>query len=154
MKIEIDQRRLDEAYREALLAFKQKEVPVGAILIKDEKLLAVSHNAGVNLNDNLAHAELLAIRKAQNEFGSEIIKGSALYVTLEPCLMCLGAMLNAGVSKVFFGALDPTEGAFSHFGVSLTLPEIEVHYLDDLKCSEIMSTFFQEIRNVRPLKKV
>ena len=61
--------------------------------------------------------------------------------------MCLGAIINAGINKIYFGAFDKTEGAFTHFGVSLTIPEVEVHYLENKDCSKIMSSFFEKVRN-------
>ena len=80
------------------------------------------------------------------EKGLDLSKAS-LYISLEPCLMCLGAIINAGINKIYFGAFDKTEGAFTHFGVSLTIHEVEVHYLENKDCSKIMSSFFEKVRN-------
>lgn len=133
---------LNIAYEEAKNAYQEREVPVGAVLLIDEKVALSTHNSSVADNSLLKHAELKLFEEAK---GIDLF-GSTVVVTLEPCLMCLGAMINAGIKKVYFGAFDSNEGAFTHYGISLTIKEIEVHYLEDKRCSEIMTKFFKYIR--------
>lgn len=133
---------LNLAYEEACKAYREKEVPVGAILLSNNKVVKSSHNTSVADNSLLKHAELNLLEEAKDIN----LVGTTVVVTLEPCLMCLGAMINAGVRKVYFGALDTNEGAFTHYGVSLTIKELEVHYIEDKRCSEILTKFFKDIR--------
>lgn len=145
MNNSFDKRLIRQAFEESKKAFENNDVPVGAILVIDNKIVCSSHNKCIAKSNKLYHAELLVINEAI-EKGLDLSNAS-LYISLEPCLMCLGAIINAGISKIYFGALDKTEGAFTHFGVSLTIPEVEVHYLENKNCSKIMSSFFEKIRN-------
>ncbi|MFN7964606.1 MAG: tRNA adenosine(34) deaminase TadA [Acidobacteriota bacterium] len=101
------QRALDEARRAAL----EDEVPVGAVVVQADRLLAVAHNRTLTANDPTAHAEIEAIRQAAINIGAARLPGTVLYVTLEPCLMCLGAAVHARIGRVVFGASDPKVGA-------------------------------------------
>lgn len=130
---------------EAKKAFDMNEVPVGAILVLEDKVVCRSFNNCVAEKCKINHAELLVIKEAIDK-QIDLTK-TTLYISLEPCLMCLGAIINSGISKIYFGALDKNEGAFTHYGVSLTIPEVEVHFLENKKCSEIMTSFFKKIRN-------
>ena len=100
------------ALLEAEKAFSQGEVPVGAVLAdRDGRIVAAAHNRPVALEDPTAHAEILAMRKAANALHNYRLPGSILVVTIEPCLMCMGAALNARIATVVFGAHDPKAGA-------------------------------------------
>jgi tRNA(adenine34) deaminase len=98
---------LDLAHR----AGEEGEVPVGAVLVKDGRLLGEGWNRVIKLNDPSAHAEILAMREAGERLGNYRLPGCSLYVTLEPCAMCAGAMLHARLEHVYFGAADPKTGA-------------------------------------------
>lgn len=145
MNNSFDKDLIKQTLVESKKAFDNNDVPVGAILVIDNKIVCRSHNKCVANNSKLYHAEILVINEAI-EKGLDLSKAS-LYISLEPCLMCLGAIINAGINKIYFGAFDKTEGAFTHFGVSLTIPEVEVHYLENKDCSKIMSSFFEKVRN-------
>lgn len=145
MNNSFDKDLIKQTLVESKKAFDNNDVPVGAILVIDNKIVCRSHNKCVANNNKLYHAEILAINEAI-EKGLDLSKAS-LYISIEPCLMCLGAIINAGINKIYFGAFDKTEGAFTHFGVSLTIHEVEVHYLENKDCSKIMSSFFEKVRN-------
>ncbi len=99
------------ALSEARKAIKEGEVPVGAILVKDKRVLARDHNRTIHLNDPSAHAEILLLRKAGEKLKNCRLPGATLYVTLEPCLMCAGAMIQARIAHLVYGAPDPKAGA-------------------------------------------
>ena len=101
------ERALDEAAR----AIDCGEVPIGAVLVQDGRLLAAAHNRPIGLHDPTAHAEILALRAAATAAGAYRLPGTTLYATIEPCAMCLGAALHARVARVVFGAGDPKGGA-------------------------------------------
>ena len=98
------------AIEQAKLAEKIGEVPVGAVLVQDNQLIASAHNQPISNNDPTAHAEIQLLRKAGKELNNYRLPNTTLYVTLEPCTMCLGAMIHARVSKVVFGAFDEKTG--------------------------------------------
>ncbi|MEO6387314.1 MAG: nucleoside deaminase [Croceibacterium sp.] len=95
-------------------AVRLGEVPVGAVVVKDGAIVAEAHNAPRTLADPTAHAEMLAIRKAAAALGSERLEGCELWVTLEPCAMCAGAIAHARIARVYYGAPDPKGGAVEH----------------------------------------
>jgi tRNA(adenine34) deaminase len=90
------------------------EVPVGAVVVKDGAIIAEAHNAPRELADPTAHAEILALRRAAEKLGSERLEGCELWVTLEPCAMCAGAIVHARVARLYYGARDPKGGAVEH----------------------------------------
>jgi tRNA(adenine34) deaminase len=90
------------------------EVPVGAVVVKDGAIIAEAHNAPRELADPTAHAEILALRRAAEKLGSERLEGCELWVTLEPCAMCAGAIVHARVARLYYGASDPKGGAVEH----------------------------------------
>ena len=99
------------ALEEAKKAFDEGEVPVGALIVKDHIILAQSHNYRETLNDSTAHAEMLAIREASRASGSWRLNDATIYVTMEPCPMCAGAMVQARIKRLVYGAKDPKAGA-------------------------------------------
>ena len=98
------------AINEAKLAMDENEIPVGAVLVKNNTLIAQSHNQSINKNDPTAHAEIEILRKAGAQLKNYRLTGSTLYVTLEPCAMCFGAMIHARIERIVFGAYDPKTG--------------------------------------------
>lgn len=98
---------LEQAKKAALLG----EVPIGAVIVKDNKIIASAHNLCEAQNDPTAHAEILCIKKAAEVLGDFRLTGAELYVTLEPCAMCAGAAINARIKEIIFGAFDPVKGA-------------------------------------------
>ena len=106
----------DEAWmKEALLlarrAASEEEVPIGAVIVRDSKIIGRGWNRNIALSDPSAHAEIMAMRDAGNTLGNHRLPGCSLYVTLEPCPMCAGALVHARVSRLVFGAYDPKSGA-------------------------------------------
>lgn len=106
-----DERFMREALAEARKAFEKDEVPVGAVVVKDGLVIGRGHNLRETLNDPTAHAEMVALREAARRIGSWRLEGTTVYVTLEPCPMCAGALVLARVERLVFGAYDPKAGA-------------------------------------------
>jgi tRNA(adenine34) deaminase len=98
----------------ARIAAAAGEVPVGAVVVRGEEIVGEAHNSPRELSDPTAHAELLAIRRAAAKLGSERLAGCDLYVTLEPCAMCAGAIAHARIARLYYGAADPKGGAVEH----------------------------------------
>ena len=107
---------MGHAIRRARAASRRGEIPVGAVVVRDGRLMAGGGNRSIVARDPTAHAEIVALRRAGRRAGNHRLTGSTLYVTLEPCLMCLGAMVHARISSLVFGASDPKVGAISSFG--------------------------------------
>ena len=145
----------DEFYMRQALAEAQKslergEVPVGAVLVSGKKILSRAHNEPIVKNDPTAHAEIIAIRQACSERKNYRIPDCELYVTLEPCAMCLGAAVQARIMRIVFGALDPKGGAVKsimkfQFGKTNHRIEIKGGVLAE-ECSNIIKAFFKEKR--------
>ena len=105
-----DEKWMQIALNEANLAMNENEIPVGAVLVKNDKLIARSHNQPIKNNDPTAHAEIQLLRKAGEQQKNYRLIGSTIYVTLEPCTMCFGAMVHARIERIVFGASDPKTG--------------------------------------------
>lgn len=139
------------ALEEAHEAYRRGEVPVGAVLVREGNILARAHNSPIVKNDPSAHAEILVLRQAAAKIGNYRLNGTELYVTLEPCIMCAGAMVHARVERVIFGARDPKFG-----GVFSLYPMLDDKRLNHQvkitegilgqECGEIISRFFKEKR--------
>mgnify|MGYP006165067495 FL=1 len=106
----IDEKWMQIAISEASVAKNEGEIPVGAVLIHNNKLIAKAHNQPILNHDPTAHAEVIALRKAGKKLNNYRLAGSTLYVTLEPCVMCLGAIMHARIDRIVFGASDPKTG--------------------------------------------
>ncbi len=147
-----------EALAEAALAAEAGEVPVGAVIVKDGKILARAHNLVETDRRSSAHAEMLAIRQAEEALGAKWLNGCDLYVTLEPCAMCAGAMVLARLRGVYIGAMDPKNGACgSVFNVAHCERlnhrlEMETGILGE-ECGAILTEFFRGMRSARALKR-
>lgn len=140
-----DEYFMKKALQEAEMAFEQGEIPVGAIIVIDNKVIARSHNLTEMLNDVTAHAEMQAITSAANYIGGKYLKGCTLYVTLEPCQMCAGALYWSQISKIVFGARDEQRG-FMTLGTQLH-PKTEVKFgVLAKESSELMIRFFTKRR--------
>ena len=111
MELELAERWMREALAEARKATLEGEVPVGAVLLLNEKIVGRGHNSPIRLHDPTAHAEILALRQAGTRVKNYRLPGSILVVTIEPCIMCVGAMIHARVEEVIYGAPDPKAGA-------------------------------------------
>lgn len=137
---------MKKALEEAIKAFDKEEIPVGAIIVIDNKIIARSHNLTELLNDVTAHAEMQAITSAANFIGGKYLKGCTLYVTLEPCQMCAGALYWSQISKIVFGASDEHRG-FLSLGTKLHPKTVVVKNVLAEECSDIMKLFFSTKRN-------
>lgn len=133
---------MDMAIKEARKALSKGEIPVGAVLVADNKIIAKSHNHTQILNDVTAHAEILAITSASEHFQAKYLNEATLYVTLEPCPMCAGALKWAQLGKLVYGAEDPKNG-FMQFGKAMLHPRTKVAFgIKNEVCSKMMSDFF------------
>ncbi len=142
---------MKEAIKEAKKAELLDEVPIGCVIVKDDKIIARGHNQRETKQSPIGHAEIVAITKASKKLNSWRLEGCDIYVTLEPCIMCSGAIIQSRINKVYFGASDPKGGAF---GSSLNVldakninhhPEIISGVLKE-ECSQIITNYFRAKR--------
>ncbi|MBF2707000.1 nucleoside deaminase [Flavobacterium soyangense] len=140
-----DEYFMKKALQEAEMAFEKDEIPVGAIIVIDNKIIARGHNLTEMLNDVTAHAEMQAITAAANFLGGKYLIGCTLYVTLEPCQMCAGALYWSQISKIVFGASDEHRG-FEKMGTQLHPKTTVVRGVLADEASELMKRFFAEKR--------
>ena len=138
---------LDEARR----GREAGEVPIGAVVVKDGAVIAAAHNAPRGLSDPTAHAEILAIRAAAQALGNERLEGCELWVTLEPCAMCAGAISHARIARLYYAAPDPKGGAVEHgarvFAQPQCLHRPEVYTgMGEAEAAELLRGFFAERR--------
>ena len=129
------------------------EVPIGAVIVHDDKIIARGHNRREKKQSSLAHAEILAIEKACKKIGSWRLEDCVLYVTLEPCPMCAGAIINARIRRLVFGARDPKSGCFGSVSDFNALafnhkPQVVCGVRGE-ECAQILSAFFQKLRRGR-----
>jgi tRNA(adenine34) deaminase len=136
-----DEYFMKRALQEAELAFEKGEIPVGALIVIDNKIIARTHNLTELLNDVTAHAEMQAITSAANFLGGKYLTGCTLYVTLEPCQMCAGALYWSQISKIVFGASDENRG-FEKMGTQLHPKTTVVRGVLAEEASELMKRFF------------
>ncbi|WP_291118920.1 nucleoside deaminase [Flavobacterium sp. UBA6135] len=136
---------MKKALQEAEIAFEKGEVPVGAIIVVENKVIARTHNLTELLNDVTAHAEMQAITSAANFLGGKYLKDCTLYVTLEPCQMCAGALYWSQISKIVFGARDENRG-FMKMGTKLHPKTEVIQGILEQQCSELMLRFFASKR--------
>ncbi len=141
-----DEYFMREALREAQKAFDADEVPVGAVIVVNQKIIARAHNYTERLTDPTAHAEMQAFTAATNHFGAKYLDECTLYVTLEPCVMCAGASFWAQIGKIVFGAYDDKRG-FSVYNKNILHPKTTITggVLAD-ECSALLKDFFQKKR--------
>lgn len=148
-----DLKFMEKALSLARKAYTEGEVPVGAVVVKDGKIIARGYNRREGAKDGTAHAELIAIQKACKKLGGWRLIGCTLYVTLEPCIMCAGAIVNSRVERVVIGTHDPKAGAMGSI-TDVTLlpvnhkPEIEYGVMEK-ECSGLLKDFFRELRKKR-----
>lgn len=145
--MEENEKYMREALREARMAAAEDEVPIGAVVVCRGRIIGKGHNMTERLNDPTAHAEMIAITAATEAMGGKYLNDCALYVTVEPCPMCAGALAWAQIGKVVYGASDPKRG-FSLFSPSLMHPKTEVvEGVLSEECGEMVSEFFRKKRN-------
>lgn len=143
-----DEYFMKEALKEAHEAFEKDEVPVGAVICCNHRIIARAHNLTERLTDVTAHAEMQAFTSASNFLGSKYLDGCALYVTLEPCVMCAGAAYWTQISKIVFGAFDPKRG-FTLLSQNLLHPKTElVKGVMQNECGALLQEFFKKKREM------
>lgn len=141
-----DEYFMRQALVEAQSAFDRDEVPVGAVIVCNQRIIARSHNLTETLTDVTAHAEMQAITAAANILGGKYLKDCTLYVTLEPCPMCAGGLLWSQISKIVYGASDERKG-FSTYKPQILHPKTEiVSGIMEEECSVLLKEFFQKNR--------
>ena len=143
-----DEYYMQQALREAEKAFEQDEIPIGAVIVIHQKIVARAYNMTEQLNDSTAHAEILALTSAYNFFGSKYLPDATLYVTVEPCLMCTGAMYWSKLARVVWGADDEKTGHRR-----ITAPNFPFHPKTKIRtgvlqdeCAYLMKEFFKQKR--------
>jgi len=137
---------MNQALREARQAFEEGEIPIGAVVVCDKKIIAKDHNRVERLNDATAHAEMLAITAAENYLGSKYLSECTLYVTLEPCCMCAGGLFWTQLGKVVIGAADKERG-FTQFSKNIIHPKTEIiQGIKAKECEVLIKDFFKKIR--------
>lgn len=142
---------MSEALAQARAAAEAGEVPIGCVIVKDGRPLAAAHNAPRETHDPTAHAEILAIRAAAQTLGNERLDGCELWVTLEPCAMCAGAIVHARIAKVYYAAPDPKGGAVEHgarvFEQEQCLHRPEVYSgMGEAEAAKLLRGFFRDRR--------
>ncbi|MGN1310106.1 MAG: tRNA adenosine(34) deaminase TadA [Clostridia bacterium] len=139
-----------EALKEAKKAYEKEEIPVGAVIVKDGKIIAKAHNLREKKQSAIAHAEILAIEKANKKLNSWRLVDCDMYVTLEPCTMCMGAIISSRIKNLYIGALDSKTGACGSF---VDLSQYKFNHTVNIfkgilqdKCEYILKDFFKELR--------
>ncbi len=145
-----DEKFMRLAIKEAKRAYEIGEVPIGCVIVHEGKVIARGYNKREKLNSGLAHAEIIAIQKASKKLNSWRLEDCTLYVTVEPCIMCSGAIIQSRVPKVIYGALDPRFGMHKSM---MNIFDYKFNHTVDIKggileeeCSNLMKEFFKEIR--------
>ncbi len=136
---------MKKALQEAEMAFEKDEIPVGAVIVVNNTVIARTHNLTELLHDVTAHAEMQAITSAANFLGGKYLKGCTLYVTLEPCQMCAGALYWSQISKIVFGAKDEKRG-YMIMGTQIHPKTEVVSGVLEKECAALMTSFFQKKR--------
>ncbi len=135
---------MKQALRQAEMAYAEDEVPIGAIVVANSQIIGKGYNQVEKLNDPTAHAEMLAITAASSYLNSKFLNECELYVTVEPCVMCYGAIKNARINKVHIGCLEPKHG-FTNFVSSEGKIRVNQGIMEE-QCANLMKTFFESKR--------
>lgn len=139
---------INSAYKEALSAYADNEIPIGAVIVKDDEIIATGYNMREQLNDVSAHAEIIAMKRAAQITGSWKLAGCVMYVTIEPCLMCLAAISQSRIKTVYYGSkqLSQKKCGCSNFTGFDNL-NVELIQVPDMNiCDEVMTKFFKKLR--------
>lgn len=151
MRKKMQEKFMKEALKEAKKAYKKLEIPVGAVIVKDGKIIARGHNLKETKEDTTKHAEIIAIQKASKKLSAWRLIDCEMYVTLEPCAMCAGAIINSRIKKVYIGTMDEKTGAvgsvlnlFEDFTFNHKV-EVEKGILQE-ECKNMLKQFFKELR--------
>lgn len=154
----LDEKYMRMAIREAKKAYALDEVPIGCVIVQDNKVIARGYNRRNTDKNTLAHAEIAAIRKASKKTGDWRLEDCTMYVTLEPCQMCAGAIVQSRLGKVVIGSMNPKAGCAGSVINLLQMKEFN-HQVEQVmgvleeECSTMLSTFFQELREKKKASK-
>ena len=135
------------ALKEAMVAYDEEEIPVGAVIVHNNKVISKGHNQCQKLNDSTAHAEMIAITSAQNKIGSKYLNECEMYVTLEPCMMCSGAIHLSKIQKVVYGLDDKEKGYLRKSKEELNKKLVIVSNVLEAESREILESFFFKLRS-------
>lgn len=142
----MDSKWMELALSEAQKAFSKDEVPIGAVIIQDDKLIASTHNQTITQNDACAHAEVLCIQQACKALDNHRLTNCQLYITLEPCIMCYGAIIQSRIPQIYFGAYDKRTGIFSNNKLSkqfnLNHHPVAQGGILEAPCQNLLTEFF------------
>lgn len=154
----MEEKWMKEALKEAKKAYNKLEIPVGAVIVKDGKIVARAHNSKEEKKDTTKHAEIIAIQKASKKLENWRLADCEMYVTLEPCTMCAGALIHARIKKIYIGTMDEKTGAcgsvlnvlqdytFNH------QVEVETGVLQK-ECETLLKEFFKKLRKIKKVNK-
>jgi len=148
MEIDVfnDEYFMRQALQEAELAFEKDEVPIGAVVVSNKQIIGRAHNMTEQLNDSTAHAEMIAITAAQNYLGSKVLEDCSIYITLEPCAMCAGALYWSRISNIYCATKDEKRG-FSKFSKEIIHPKTKIEFgLLEEKASKLLKDYFLKKR--------
>ena len=138
---------MNMALKEAIKAYEEDEIPVGAVIVYQDQIIGRGYNQSQRLKDSTAHAEMIAITSAQNKIGIKYLNGCELYVTLEPCMMCSGAIFLSKISKVVYG-LDDKEKGFLRSSKEYTNKKLKIiSNIQEIKSKELLDSFFFKLRS-------
>ena len=147
----MEEKFMKEALKEAIKAYKKEEVPVGAVIVKNGEIIAKAHNLKESKKNAICHAEILAIKKASKKLDAWRLEDCEMYVTLEPCSMCAGALIQSRIKKIYIGTMDYKTGAcgsvfnlFEDYAFNHKV-ECETGILKE-ECEKILQDFFKELR--------
>lgn len=150
----MEEKFMKEAIKEAIKAYKKLEVPVGVVIVKNNKIIARAHNVKEEKKDTTKHAEIIAIQKASKKLENWRLTDCEMYVTLEPCSMCAGALINSRIKKLYIGAMDSKTGAVG--SVLNLLEDYKFNHKVEVKtkilekeCSDILQDFFKKLRELK-----
>ena len=145
---------MKQALKEAKKAYEKKEIPVGAVIVKDNKIIARAHNMKETKKDTTKHAEIIPLQKASKKLNTWRLNDCEMYVTLEPCTMCAGAIINARIKKIYIGTMDEKTGACG--SVLNVLKDYKFNHIVEYEtgilqkeCKQIIQDFFKELRNTK-----
>ena len=155
MNFDIHTKWMEEAYNMAIKSYNCDEVPVGAVIVENNKIIGRGHNEVEKLNDSTAHAEMIAITSAANYKNDWRLIDTSIYITKEPCIMCYGAILNSRIKNLYYGAEDPKLGFKANLvdlsSLNIHLNNIQSGILHE-KCTAILKEFFQNKRKNNKIK--
>lgn len=146
-----DVKYMQEALKEAKKAYLKKEIPVGAVIVYQDKIIARAHNTRVSEKQVFTHAEIKALNKACKKMDSWVLEDCTIYVTLEPCLMCAGALLQSRIKRIVYATTEPKHGAIESIDEVLNNPKLN-HHIEISKgilqkeSSDLLKKFFHELR--------